>query len=159
MKKVLMIALAVLIGVAFVTTAFAQDKKVEKPAAKVEAPAAKVEKPAAKVETKAAPKPKTHQYTGEVTAIDMAAKTLSVKGKKDDKVFDIANVKMKSEPKAGDKVVVTYTEQDGKNIAKTVKITKAAKKDAPKKEEVKKDAVKKDEKPATPATPATPAKK
>jgi hypothetical protein len=33
MKKVLMIALAVLISVAFVTTVFAQEKKVEKPAA------------------------------------------------------------------------------------------------------------------------------
>jgi hypothetical protein len=168
MKKVLMIALAVLISVAFVTAVFAQtttDKaatkaaaeKAAKPAAeKAAGPAAeKAAKPAAEKAVKAAEKkeakPKVHQFTGEVTAIDTAAKTLNVKKGKDEKAFDIANAKMKAEPKAGDKVLVKYTEKDGKNIASSVTVTKKA---AVKKDEVKKDAVKKDEKPATPAAPA-----
>jgi hypothetical protein len=91
-----------------------------------------------KVEKKVAPKAKTPQYTGEVTAMDAAAKTLTIKGKTDEKTFDVANVKMKKEPKAGDKVTVKYVEKDGKMVAKSVTIEKSAKKaPAPKKEEVK----------------------
>jgi len=167
MKKVLMITLAVLISIAFVTTVFAQtttDKAATKAAEKAAVPAAeKAAKPAAEKAVKAAEKkeakPKVLQFTGEVTAIDTAAKTLNVKKGKDEKAFDIANAKMKAEPKTGDKVLVKYTVVDSKNIASAVTITKAAKKDV-----VKKDAVKKDEKPAAaaPATtpaPAAPAKK
>jgi hypothetical protein len=173
MKKVLMITLAVLISIAFVTTVFAQtttDKAATKAAAeKAAGPAAeKAAKPAAekaagpaaekavKAAEKKEAKPKVHQFTGEVTAIDTAAKTLNVKKGKDEKAFDIANATMKAEPKAGDKVLVKYTEKDGKNIASSVAVTKKA--------AVKKDEVKKDEKPAAaaPATtpaPAAPAKK
>jgi len=168
MKKALLIVLAVLISVAFVTTVFAQtttDKAATKAAAeKAAKPAA--EKAAVKAAEKKEATPKTHQFTGEVTAIDTAAKTLNVKKGKDEKTFDMANATMKAEPKAGDKVLVKYTEKDGKNVASSVAVVKKA--------AVKKDAVKKDEKPAaavtptapakaaapaTPATPATPAKK
>jgi len=168
MKKVLMIALAVLISVAFVTTVFSQtatDKatkaatetakekgKAAVDTAKEQAVKAATDKPADKpaaATEKKAVKPKTHQFTGEVTAIDTAAKTLNVKGKKDEKTFDLANAKMKKEPKAGDKVLVKYTEADGKNAASSVTITMAAKKTTEKKE-----AVKKDEKAVAPAAPA-----
>jgi hypothetical protein len=129
MKKYLMIALAVLISVAFVTTVFAQGPTDT---------AGSTEKSVKKVEKKVAPKAKTPQYTGEVTAMDATAKTLTVKGKTDEKTFDVANVKMKKEPKAGDKVTVKYAEKDGKMVAKSVTIEKSAKKaPAPKKEEVK----------------------
>jgi hypothetical protein len=156
MKKVMMFVLAVVISVAFVGTAFAQTPApkaaTEKPAVAMDK--AKTEKPAAATEKKAV-KPKTHQFTGEVTAIDTAAKTLNVKGKKDEKAFDIANAKMKKEPAAGDKVVVKYTEADGKNVASSVTVAKAAKK-----AEAKKEAPKKEEKaPAAPAPAPAPAKK
>ena len=134
MKKFLMISLAVLISVAFVTTVFAQGPTDKAPTSEK-----KIEKKVV------APKAKTPQYTGEVTAMDGAAKTLTVKGKTDEKTFDVANVKMKKEPKAGDKVMVKYTEKDGKMIASSVvgvkgtkkAPAKAEKKEAPKKEEVK----------------------
>ena len=82
--------------------------------------------PEKKVEKKAAPKGKAQQYRGEVTGMDTAAKTLTVKGKKGDMTFDVTNAKMKAEPKAGDKVMVKYVEKDGKMIASSV-IVKGAK--------------------------------
>jgi len=108
MKRFLMIALAVLMGISLVTTVFAQ--------------------------TTAAPAPekKIQKFAGEVTAMDAAAKTLTVKGKKGDMTFDVTDVKMKAEPKAGDKVMVTYTEKDGKMVAKSVAAVKAPKKAAKK---------------------------
>jgi Cu/Ag efflux protein CusF len=91
-------------------------------------------------------KVKVKQITGEVAAVDAAAKTLVVKGKKTE-VTVTADEKALVDIKAGDKVVVKYTEQDGKNVAKSVK--KAADK-AEKKGTEKK---------AEPAKPAKPAKK
>jgi Na+-transporting methylmalonyl-CoA/oxaloacetate decarboxylase gamma subunit len=150
MKKALTIVLALLISVAFVTTVFAQaEKKAAAPA-----PAAAPDKaPApdkAKAEKKApaAAKAKVHQFTGEVTASDAAAKTITVKktvkGKDEEKTFDVAGLK-DLDIKAGDKVTVKYTEADGKNVAKSVKKA-AAKKAAPKAE--KKEAPKAEPKPA-----------
>ena len=154
MKKVFMIALAILISVAFVTTVFAQAPKdapkppaADKPAVKVEKPAAPAAKPA-KVKVKA--------FTGEVVKADAAA--FVAKDKKGEMTFDVSGVKgYKAEDyKAGDKVVVKYAEKDGKMMASAIKKAKApVKKEAPKKE-MKKEAPAKAE-PATPATP--PAKK
>lgn len=161
MKKGLMIVLAVLISVAFVTTVFAQAQKDAKPAA---APAKAADKAAAPAEKKVEKKeaaPKVHQFTGDVMAVDATAKTLTAKNQKGEKVFDIAGLTKATDAKAGDKVLVKYVEKDGKDIAQSVKVTKAGKKAEPKKEEAKKEAPKKDEKPAAaaPATPAAPAKK
>jgi hypothetical protein len=159
MKKALLIVLAVLISVAFVTTVFAQEKKAEpKKDAPAAAPAKAEVKKEVKAEVKKEVKAKVHQFTGEVTAIDTTAKTLTAKKGKDEKAFDISNATVKAEPKTGDKVLVKYTEKDGKNIASSVTITKAAKKveakkDAPaaeKKAEPKKD---------VPAAAPAPAKK
>jgi len=115
MKNVFAVVLAVFIGIAFVATAFAQAPAAPQTAAPAPAP----EK---KAETKAAWKGKMHHVWGEVTAMDMAAKTLTVKGKKGDMTFDVTDAKMKGEPKAGDKVKVTYMKKDGKMVAKYVKI-------------------------------------
>ena len=82
--------------------------------------------------------------------MDTAAKTLTVKGKQGEKAFDVTDVKMEKEPKAGDKVMVKYTEKDGKMNGQSVKAVKAAKK-AEKKE------TKPAEKPAT-EKPAAPRK-
>ncbi len=174
MKKTLFIVLAVLVSIAFVTNVFAASttQTATDKAAKAAADAAKdkaktaTDKSAPATEKKTEKreaKPKTHQFTGDVAVVDMTAKTLSAKKQKEEKAFDIANVKMKAEPKVGDKVLVKYIEKDGKNIASSVTVTKKA---PAKKEEVKKEAPKAaapatpvKAAPATPAAPAAPAKK
>jgi hypothetical protein len=148
MKKALMIALALLISVAFVTTVFAQAKPAV-PATPA-APATVTEKPA-KVEKAA----KAKAFTGQV--VNAEATALVAKDKKGEMTFDVSGVKgYKAEDyKAGDKVVVKYAEKDGKNVASAVK-------KAPAKKAVKK--VKKEEAPikvepvAPPAPPAPPKK-
>jgi Cu/Ag efflux protein CusF len=154
MKKVLMIALAVLISVAFVTTVFAQEKKVEKPAAAPAADKAKVEV------KKEAPKAKAQTFKGDFVSFDEKAKTVVAKNDKGEMTFDVSAIKKMPKAVAGDKVTVVYTEKDGKMVAKSIKVAKA-KKVVEKKEEVKKEAPKKEEKPAAaaPAAPAAPAKK
>ena len=118
MKKVLMIALTVMISVAFVTVVFAQ------------APAGTPEKKTTTTTTTSTPekketttketKSKAMMFAGEVTNMDTAAKTMAVKGKKGDMTFDVSGAKMKDEAKAGDKVTVKYTEKDGKKMASSV---------------------------------------
>ena len=150
MKKVVMIGLTLLISIAFVSAVFAQAPAKPAPAP---APAAAPEKaaapaPKAPAPEKKAEKPKTHQYTGTIEKMDAAA--IVVKGKQGDKSFDVANAKMKGEPKQGDKVVVKYTEKDGKMVASSVTKSAAEKKPAEKKPAA--------EKPAPAPAPA-PAKK
>jgi hypothetical protein len=118
MKKVLMMALTVVISIAFVTVVFAQ------------APAGKPEQktttttttttPEKKETTTKTTKSKAMMFTGEVTKMDMTAKTMTVKGEKGDMTFDVSGAKMKNEAKAGDKVTVKYTEKDGKMKASSV---------------------------------------
>jgi len=127
MKRFLIVTLAVLMGVSLITAVFAQGPT----------DTAGTSQPSKKVVKKAPAKAKAHEYKGEVVAIDAAAKTLTIKGKTDEKTFDVANVKMKKEPKAGDKVLVKYAEKDGKTIAKSVIIQKAGKKAPAPKEETK----------------------
>jgi|GEM_PF-390528 hypothetical protein len=159
MKKVLMMVLAFLISVAFVTTVFAQ------------APAGTPEKKTTTTTTTTTPEkketattPKTPEkketatkttkskamiFTGEVTNMDTAAKTMAVKGKKGDMTFDVSGVKMKAEAKAGDKVTVKYTEKDGKMMASSVTMggAKTTKKTTTKTKETKVETT-------TPAAPA-----
>lgn len=118
-----MVALAVLISVAFVTVVFAQ------------APTGATEKktttttttPEKKETTTTTTKTKAMKFRGTVTNMDMAAKMMTVSGKKGDMTFDVSTAKMKVEPKAGDRVKVRYMEQDGKMVASWVH-TKEAKK-------------------------------
>jgi len=118
MKRFLIVTFAVLIGVSLVTSVFAQGPT----------DTAGTTQPSKKAQKKAPAKVKAHKYAGEVTAMDTAAKTITVKGKSDEKTFDVADVKMKKEPSAGDKVTVKYIEKDGKMVAKYVDIQKTAKK-------------------------------
>jgi hypothetical protein len=137
MRKALMIVCVLLISVAFVTGAMAQPKPADKPAAAPEkaapAPApekAKVDKPA---------KAKTMKGGGEVVKIDATEKVIVIKGKKGEEIYDIKDVKWKvykgaEEVKAGDVVMITYMDKDGKKAATVVAKggKKApAKKDAP----------------------------
>jgi len=82
----------------------------------------KKDEPAKETEKKATVK----QITGDVSAIDAAAKTITVKGKKAELTIT-ADEKMLKDVKVGDKVVVKYSEQDGKNVAKSIKKSEAKK--------------------------------
>jgi Cu/Ag efflux protein CusF len=106
---------------------------------------------------------KVHQITGEVTAVDAAAKTVTLKAKKGEVVISVAEKtsikegkqkKSLEDVKAGDKVTVKYTEADGKMTAKSIAI-----KGAMMKHEKKKTEKKREEKAAPAAAPAAPAKK
>jgi Cu/Ag efflux protein CusF len=125
MKKAIAIIVSVLFVFAITSVSFAAEKAT--------APA--TEKAASvKVEEKKAPV-KVKQVTGEVTAVDAKAKTITVKAKKGDVVIAVDD-KMIADVKAGDKVKAKYTEADGKNTAKSVKKV-AAKKAEPVKMEKK----------------------
>jgi Cu/Ag efflux protein CusF len=118
MKKAIVIIVAVLFVFAITSLSFAAEGKKEAPmAAEKKAPA------------------KVKWVTGEVTAVDATAKTITVKGKKGEVVIAV-DEKVLSEVKAGDKVKAKYTEADGKNTAKSVKkvAAKAMKKAAKKAE-------------------------
>ena len=128
MKKTIAIVLSLVLMFAFTAVTFAADKE-----------AATAEKKSAAAEKKAVKK----QVTGEVTAVDATANTLTVKGKKgdvmlstDDKTTVMAGKEKKTlaDVKAGDNVTVNYTEADGKNVAHKVAIKAAPAKKAEKKE-------------------------
>jgi len=110
MKKALLVVLALLISVAFVTTVFAEKYEKE-----------------TKTTTTTTTKAKGMKFKGEVTAVDMAAKTMTVKGNDGDKTFDVTDAKMKGEAKAGDMVTVKYMEKDGKMMASWVGVDKTTK--------------------------------
>ncbi|NCO83246.1 MAG: hypothetical protein COW90_09805 [Nitrospirae bacterium CG22_combo_CG10-13_8_21_14_all_44_11] len=123
MKKIIALIVAVLFVFAVASISLAAEEKKMEPAKKEAAPAK------AKAEKKVAAK--VMQVTGEVAAVDAAAKTITVKGKKGDVVIAVDD-KTLADVKAGDKVTAKYTTADGKNTAKSViKKTAAAKKAAP----------------------------
>ncbi|GAB5047204.1 hypothetical protein [Thermodesulfovibrio sp. TK110] len=114
MKKILAIVMALVFALT-VTAAFAQQ-----PAAKPAEPAKKAE-PAKPAEPAKKPaKEKVKSITGEVTAVDTVGKTITVKSKKQELTIAVTDEQIK-DVKAGDKVVVKYTEKDGKAVAKSVK--------------------------------------
>jgi len=94
----------------------------------------------------AAPKkekgPKMSQFTGEITAVDAAANSLSVKKDEDTKTFKAEGAKVATadkkdatlaDLKVGDKVTVMYVEDSGAAVAKRIGPAKApkAKKEKP----------------------------
>ena len=140
-KKTLMIVLAVLLSIAFVSTTFAQQKPApasEKATVAPEKPAAAPEK-AAKTEKPAKAKDKG-TFAGEVTNVNAAEKTISVKDKRGEVTLDVADAKygknLKMEDiKVGDKVVVKFETKGGKMTA--MHINKAVKKATTEKKEAK----------------------
>jgi Cu/Ag efflux protein CusF len=75
--------------------------------------------------------------TGEVSAIDTAAKTLTVKEKKGEMVLSYSDTtpvtegkekKSIADLKVGEKVEVTYVEKEGKNVAESIAIVKVEEK-------------------------------
>ena len=156
MKKIFTVVMAV--AFAFSVAGFAV--AAEKAAAPAAAPAAAKPAPAAE---KAAPmaekkttKPKAQQVTGTVEAVDAAAGTFTVKGKKGNVDLKAGEKVKLADVKVGDKVVVKYA--DG--TASSVKAPKAPKaKKAEPKVDAKPMAEKKTAPAAAPAPPAAPVKK
>ncbi|MDH4230786.1 MAG: hypothetical protein OEW04_02020 [Nitrospirota bacterium] len=127
MKKTIAIVLSLVLMFAFTAVTFATEKAAAPVEKKETTPAEKKE---AAPEKKAAKK----QVTGEVTAIDAKANTLTVKGKKGDvtvsttdktKVVAGKDAKTLADVKTGDKVTVKYTEAEGKNVATKIAIMAA----------------------------------
>ena len=141
MKKLLTLMVSILVVLAFTMVGSAEEKKaVEKkaePAKEMKAEPAKAEKA------------KIHQITGEVTAVDVKAKTVTIKGKDKEVTLDAADIKNLDKVKVGDKVMAKYSEKEGKMTAKSIKAAKAAKK--AEKAEPKKEEAKPAAKPAAPA--------
>ncbi len=136
MKKLILVV-ALLTMVAFVSGVMAQQKPAPAPA-----------KPAA---TAAPEKPaKAEKFSGTVEKVDEAAKTVVVKGKKGDMTFDVGAAKVtkggKEMPlgdlKSGMTVHIEYKKDGDKMVASSVKASapKAAK--AEKKEKAEKPAAK-----------------
>jgi len=131
MKKIIALIVAVLFVFAVASVSFAAEEKKAAPA-----PAKKEAAPEKNKEEKKAAA-KVMSVSGEVVAVDAAAKTITVKGKKGDVVISVDD-KTLADVKAGDKVKATYTSADGKNTAKKVAVTPAKKKAEPKKKEAPK---------------------
>jgi hypothetical protein len=138
MKKIFTVVMAVAFAFSVAGFAVAADN-----AAKA-APAKKEAAPAAE---KKAAKPKAQQVTGTIEALDAAAGTLTVKGKKGNVDLKAGEKVKLGDFKVGDKIIVKYS--DG--AASSVKAVKA------KKAEPKVDASPAETKPGTPST-ATPPK-
>jgi surface antigen len=126
MKKVVAIVVSILFVLSVTSLCFAAEEKM---------PAAPAEKKEAAAPEKAAKKHSKKQVTGEVAAVDAAAMTLTVKGKKgevalsaDDKTKVMMGKEKKplADVKVGEKVTVKYMVADGKNMAKTITIRTAA---------------------------------
>jgi ribosomal protein S1 len=119
---------------------FATEEKKAAPApATAPAPAEKKAEPA-----KPAEKPKVHQVTGDVKAVDAKAMTITVskmvKGKAEETVATVSDKtkimmgeakKALADVKVGDKVTVKYTEAEGKKMAKSIAIHEPEKKTEP----------------------------
>ncbi len=145
MKKVLALIVSALFIISVAGLSFAaEEKKAAAPAKAEEKKAAAPAKEEKKAEKKAPAKVKT--VTGEVTAVDAKANTLTVKGKAGDVALsadDKTTVKIGKDKKsladvkAGDKAVVKYSEVDGKNVAKSIAAKEAPAKKAEKKAEKK----------------------
>ncbi|MGE5300387.1 MAG: DUF5666 domain-containing protein [Acidobacteriota bacterium] len=138
MKKAIAIVLSVMFVFALTAATFAAEKKE----------AASTEKKEMSTEKKAAKKKVAHkQITGEVTAVDATANTVTVKSKKaevtvtvDEKTKFMPKGKTIADVTAGEKVMVKYTEAEGANTAKSIKIEAKKAKKAEKKMEEKKEA-------------------
>ena len=129
MKKVLIVLVALLAMVAFVSGVVAQEKKADKPAAAADKP--KADKPKAP--------PKVSGVVAAYEAGKMIAVKVKEKGKEKEMKFDIAaDAKVKGEIKEGAKVKVTYKKDGDKMVATAISLTPPPKKKEPAKKEEKK---------------------
>ncbi len=124
MKKALLVGLVVFVSIAFVTTVFAETPEKKETTTTTTTPPTKKETtttttttPEKKETVTKTTRSKAMMFAGKVTNMDMAAKMMTVKGKKGEMTFDVSSAKMKGEAKAGDMVTVKYMEKDGKMMA------------------------------------------
>ena len=133
MKKMLKLVVVALVTLAFSAVSFAAPATPATPAS----PA--VEKSEKKAEKK---KPKTLSATGELVSVDAKAGTLAVKVK-DKQLSLTAETKAAKQAlekvKVGDRVRVSYTEKEGKMMARSVTAAPVEKAEAKKKAEEKKE--------------------
>ncbi len=122
MKKAIALVVSLLFAIAVSGLSIAQEKKEAAPAP------AKEEK---KMDEKKHAKKSGHYIHGEVTAVDAAANTLTVKGKKGEVTLTIDDKtkfhkgKTLADVKVGDKLSVKYAEKDGQMVAKSIMMKKA----------------------------------
>jgi hypothetical protein len=119
MKKALLVVLALVISASFATGVFAQATTESR------SDAAPSTAPMGPTPGKKAPKPKSMQYTGTISLVDVTAKGIVVKGRKDEMTFDVSMAKWKpyksmDEVKQGDPVTVRYMEKNGEMMASSV---------------------------------------
>jgi hypothetical protein len=161
MKRTLVVMVALLAMVAFVSGVMAQaPAKTGTPAAPAvekaaPAPAPAPEKPKAAADKPKTEKPKALKFSGAVAGYE-AGKMIKVKGSKDKEMtFDLTgDTKMKGEVKEGAKVTVNYKKDGDKMVA--TNITVSAEKKPPKKEKAPEKAA---EKAPAPAPAPAPEKK
>ena len=146
MKKTLLFGLAVFISMAFVTAVFVQASETKETTTTTTTTPGKKET----TTTTTITKHKGMMFKGEVANVDMAAKMMTVKGKKGDMTFDVSGAKMKEKVKAGSNVTVRYMEKDGKMMASWVTMHRAKR--------TKTTTTKTTEKKEETTTPAAPAK-
>jgi len=136
MKRALIVMVALLAMVAFVSGVMAQaPAQTQKPAAPaVEKTAPAPEKPKPAAEKPKTDKSKAMKFAGAVAGYE-AGKMIKVKGAKDKEMaFDLtADTKMKGEVKEGAKVTVMYKKDGAKMVATSISVT-PEKKAPPKKE-------------------------
>lgn len=144
MRKLVAVFMAFAFVLSLAAVAAAEEKKAEPMKAPSSAPA-KAADPAKKAEAKKAPK--AHQLTGTVEAVDAAAGTLTVKGKKDSVSLKAGEKVALDKIAVGDKVLVKYSGDTASSVKKV-----------PAKKKTTKKAMQKAA-PAAPATPAAPAEK
>jgi uncharacterized lipoprotein NlpE involved in copper resistance len=164
MKKIFTVVMAVAFAFSVAGFAVAAEKAAapaaEKSAVSAEKSAVSAEKSAVSAEKSATAakkpaKPKAQQVTGTVEAVDAAAGTFTVKGKKGNVDLKAGEKVNLGDVKVGDKVVVKYADGTASSV-KAVKAAKAAKK-AEAKPMVEKAPPKVDTSPAAekPGTPST----
>jgi len=132
MKKIFTVVMAVAFAFSVAGFAVAAEKAAAPAAAPMaeKAPAAKAAPTAEKAPAaKAAAKPKAQQVTGTIEAVDAAAGTFTVKGKKGNVDLKAGDKVKLGDFKVGDKVVVKYADGSASSV-KAVKAAKAAKKAA-----------------------------
>jgi hypothetical protein len=117
MKKIFTVVMAV--AFAFSVAGFALAADNTAPAKKEAAPAA------APMAEKKAAKPKAQKVTGTIEALDAAAGTLTVKGKKGNVDLKAGEKVKLGDFKVGDKIVVNYADGTASSV-KAVKAKKAA---------------------------------
>jgi len=152
MKKLFSMFLAVAFALSVAGLAIAADEK------KAAAPAPAADKKAAPMAEKKKAAPKTQQVTGTIEALDAAAGTFTVKGKKGNVDLKAGEKVKLGDFKVGDKVLVKYADGTAKSVS-AVKAKKAAAPKADKKAEAPKAEKKADAAKAAPAPAAKPAEK